>query len=552
MYSSGDKIWNANHAIMANGSGILGDPSASQGMIFARQPGSSSLYYFFYTNPNNPNNSTLSYSIIDLTLAAGLGSVVTKNQVLINNFDTEMLAGVRHCNGQDVWIVAHPAVSGSFFSFLLSSVGISTNPVVSTVGEDTVAHRGQLKFSPNGRKIAIPIDYAGTVRKLAVHDFDNSTGTVSSNSLVTTGNFTQYAYGVEFSPDGTKIYMSNATSSTPLLLHLAQWDLCAGTQQAINSSCVKIYTSSTTALASLQIGIDGKIYLAVGSSSFVGVINSPNNYGSNCSFSLNGISIAPSVNNWGLQNFVVEPAYPPPSPFAYTINCGDVSFAAFNSTNPACATSLSITSCSWNFGDNSTSSSLFPVHSYSAPGSYSCLLTLNYPCSTATMQQIVNVTAVAPTFSVSGKTDFCKGESTTLTTSPAFNYSWTGVGSGTTAVINPTSSGIYTVTATNGNTCATTKTIQINVKACLGEGFLSTIDPFIEMFPNPASDIIRISFDSENGIRYIITDISGREVLAEEKLQTDREIRISSLQSGVYFLKIKSGHYEQVLKFCKD
>src|SRR5688500_8372399 len=46
-YSRGDTIWNKLHQVMANGTGLFGDPSTTQSAIITKQPGSDSLYYIF-------------------------------------------------------------------------------------------------------------------------------------------------------------------------------------------------------------------------------------------------------------------------------------------------------------------------------------------------------------------------------------------------------------------------------------------------------------------------------------------------------------------------
>src|SRR5690606_3018579 len=97
-------------------------------------------------------------------------------------------------------------------------------------------------------------------------DFDNTTGIVS-NSL-SLGSFSFYPCGVEFSPDGSKLY---GTSSNDYYLH--QWDLCAGSDMAIVNSHTLL---PSPYLGHMNLGPDGKIYIAVNGASSLGVINNPN------------------------------------------------------------------------------------------------------------------------------------------------------------------------------------------------------------------------------------------------------------------------------------
>src|SRR5690606_40020309 len=97
-------------------------------------PGSDSLWYIFHPDqfhsgdPGRDTIGALYFSIVDMSLNSGLGGVVMKNQLLLLP-STEKVTAVRHCNGVDWWIVGHEATpqgSNRFFSFLLSSAGIST------------------------------------------------------------------------------------------------------------------------------------------------------------------------------------------------------------------------------------------------------------------------------------------------------------------------------------------------------------------------------------------------------------------------------------------
>src|ERR1043166_1948824 len=85
-YTAGDTIFNQVHQIMANGTGLLGHQSSTQAALIVKKPGSQNLYFVFTTNAFSGGG--VYYSIIDMALAAGLGSVTTKN-VLVYTPTTE-------------------------------------------------------------------------------------------------------------------------------------------------------------------------------------------------------------------------------------------------------------------------------------------------------------------------------------------------------------------------------------------------------------------------------------------------------------------------------
>src|SRR6218665_3411063 len=227
-YTNGIDVWNSQHAIMPNGSGLNGNTSTTQSALIVKKPGSSTLYYVFTMGTGYPlYGGPLNYSIVDMTQTGGLGDVTTKN-VYMDSVCTEKLAAARHCNGVDVWIIMHSNQSNAFKAFLLTSSGVNLNPVISQVG--TVHNSGAigyLKVSPNGQKLGLALNLSG----FELYDFDKATGVVSNPVLL--GGYPQSPYGCEFSPDGSKFYGANGLQQNN---PIHQWDLCAGSAQAIIAS----------------------------------------------------------------------------------------------------------------------------------------------------------------------------------------------------------------------------------------------------------------------------------------------------------------------------
>lgn len=87
---------------------------------------------------------------------------------------------------------------------------------------------------------------------------------------------------------------------------------------------------------------------------------------------------------------------------------------------------------------------------------------------------------------------------------------------------------------------------SITVASCSTTGFTENIEETITISPNPASDYIKINGLS-NMVNYEVLDISGK-ILLNGKNNT---IRISELNTGLYFLKIKNGRSSTLQKFVK-
>ncbi|MBL7932876.1 MAG: PKD domain-containing protein, partial [Bacteroidia bacterium] len=450
-YTDGSNVYTSTHTVMANGSGLSGFSSSSQSGVIVKQPGSASLYYVF---TQGATLNGLKYSIVDMTLSSGQGSVVTKNAVLQAS-SSEKLTAVRHCNGVDFWILTHDQSGGNYYAFLLSSAGVNTTAVVSSVGitYSNGDYIGILKTSPNGKKLADGLyGVSGTYQ---LSDFDNSTGLVSNS--FTLGSGFSLAYGVEFSPDGSKLYGTRYANN-----NVYQWDLCAGTATAIVNSIYSV-ASSGTSKGALQLALDGKIYIARSAQSDLAVIASPNSSGSSCNYTEQGQSISPKTSSWGLPNFITSSIKPPTPPFTYTVsNSFGCQAAAFTSptvintfTANLCSTSgYSLSGILWNFGDpasgaNNTSGLQNPSHAFTSLGTYTVTEILYFSCGggTDTIRQVININQ--PCISVASTSITCAnlGSATVQATGGIgpFSYTWMPTGQ-TNSVATGLSPGSYTLT----------------------------------------------------------------------------------------------------------
>ncbi len=475
-YTDGATIWSQNHSIMANGSGLSAVPwTTSQPALIIKKPSSLSEYYVI----TNATSSGIYYSVVDMNLAAGMGSVTVKNALtpLSGIPTTERLTGTRHCNGIDYWIITHDKDNNVYRALLLTPAGFSVSAVTSSIGTSFPLNtfiQGQIKISPNGKKLGNALH--GVNGGIELFDFDYSTGVIT-NSISLLSN--QAIYSCEFSPDGTKLYSTNYSSG-----HLFQWDLCAGSPFLIASSQ---FTVSCSMCTSLQSSINGKIYIAQDQQTSLGVINSPNLQGPACSFTPSSQTLLPRASLQSLPNFISNYFFPLPSPFTYNsnmaISCNTSSFtapASVAAANSLCASAGStVNALVWNFGDPAsgpanTSTLGNPVHVYPGPGTYTTQLIIYYQCRSDTLRQPVVITS--PTININTSSVTCNGLGTatgiTLGGSGSYSYTWSP-GSQTTAIASNLSPGMYTLTMfDNGGGCV--GTVVVGVSPALISGVISS------------------------------------------------------------------------------
>ncbi len=552
-YTDGLQVYTSTHTVMANGSGLFGNQSTTQSAVIVKQPGNNNLYYIFTADQYCGANGYC-YSVVDMALAAGQGSITIKNAMLYTPTSEKQVA-VRHCNGKDVWIVSHHCGSNEFRTFLLTATGLNNVPVTSAVGEMVDSYnaspQGQIKVSPDGKKLALasPRTFSSVaVGGFHLFDFDAATGVVS-NSLTLLGgqslnNPSSKAYGVEFSPDGTKLYGVAVTSYLPpcfpCVPTLHQWDICSTSTAAIVSSQYSITLSGN--MGSLQRAIDNKIYLAVSGQS-LSVINNPNGTGVAMSFVPNGQSLAPRVSAMGLPNYINMYARTPYTAFTNTIACQTVSFSA-----PPAPTFSSGCAASpyppggylWNFGEPAagaanTSTFVNPIHTYSSTGTYTVSLILFSNCSNDTLKSVVNITKLGPVVSVSGDFLICPGEVKTYTATGGGGYLWSDNTTAATATFAPLATTVYSVTA-SFNGCSTARLFTVTVNPCLGIA-QNQMGRGLAIYPNPVSDRLFIEADAAGTV--MIFDTKGRFVSEHKIYQGANQVNTGALTPGVYILQVR-------------
>ncbi len=98
-------VYNKNHQLMENGDTLIGQ-GWYQEIISINDPGNTNRYYLFTVAVTDAGlTQGFYYSIIDMSNNGGLGKVVSKNNMLLNDFMGDCVGAVKHGNGRDWWVV---------------------------------------------------------------------------------------------------------------------------------------------------------------------------------------------------------------------------------------------------------------------------------------------------------------------------------------------------------------------------------------------------------------------------------------------------------------
>jgi gliding motility-associated-like protein len=465
-YTDGVTVWNANNQIMPNGTGLLGGVapapntdslSSTTAAVIVPKPGSTNLFYIVTIDQQSSNNG-VRYSVLDMTLNGGVGDVVAgqKNIFLLQTI-SEKLEVVPAADGVSYWLLTRDNSGDSFYSFRITSAGIQNTPVISTVGSAQGNGAGHMKINKQFNKLAIGVTFGS---RMELFDFDNTTGVVSNPITWNFNLLSPLIYGIEFSPDGKVLYISDLNT-------ILQYDLMQTTPLAIQNSVYQVATGGNT---SLQLGIDDKIYVNAGS---VNAISCPNKLGAACGYQTNVIANQTGGGGYGLPKWVY---YADDMPIATTNsisktgNCQGlpISFSIQNVNN--------IVSVSWDFGDpssgtaNNTSSSLTPQHTYNTAGTYIVNVVINYPCFTETIPLTFTINSpVVPTFN--SIPALCDGDTAPVLPTTSLN-GITGTWNPTTVSTSSSGTSTYTFTPNTGQ-CASVIPITIIVNPLVTPTFNS-------------------------------------------------------------------------------
>ena len=536
-YSDGITVWNRNHAVMPNGTGLTGGSSSTQSALIVKQPGFNPNYYLFVA-PETGTGNPLTYSIIDTTLQGGLGDVAIKNVSVYPNCD-ERVTACMHANGMDVWILTSTFSGDSIAAFILSSSGLTGPSAVSYNGlshpQGGSTQIGYMKTSPSGSHIAIA--YYNASGPYELYDFDITTGNASNVIILDSTSYAN-AYGLEFSPDGTKLY--GASHGAGYLVF--QWDITSGISSVIKSTATLVATASHGYAAALQLAPDGKIYISQWTSNFLGRFDNPNAAGLACSYDDNAFMLPSGTTNGGLPN-LRGGIFFQSAPIAI--------FSAPNHICPGTCTnfnnlSINATSYLWSFpGANPSVSTDFNPQNicYNAPGNYSVTLiaTNANGSDTITLNNYITV------FPYPAPQGIIQSGDTLFANAGAVSYQWyfngVAIAGATESFYVAPQSGNFNVVATDGNGCEV-EAVIFDVVATLQNP--STAIEKISIYPNPAEDYVEIILpDRTTAGGICIFNIIGERIIFSQKPVALKEnilrLDVSKLSGGIYHVEINAG-----------
>ncbi len=537
-YTDGSNVWDRTGAMMPNGADINGPGTntytTTQGALIVPFPEHPNLYYVFSLY------SYLYLNVVDMSLNNGRGDIVTGHPlrgIIWNGVLGEKMIPIRGCDA-NIWVVTRSNVRPEFLAFEINANGINTTPVISgNMGVLPASNyfQGEMKASPDGSKIVT----VNTIQESAVElfKFDITSGQVYHQEVI---DSPRSAYGVAFSPDGSKIYISDIQNRGQLI----QYDLHNNNNRTV--------IGSTHGVTKFKLAQDDKIYfrsvmgaLGLPDYDFLGCINQPDQPGVACMFE----EAVPSLGYLVTLNTGLGMSLP-----AEIVTAGhtggqdtgpngrlifDTLICAVEAA-PRLSLALNAYSQFSNYRwDDGTSGITRMVD---AGGTY--WVRYDTRCGSRTDTFRVNV-HIMPAVEIL----YDNGLLTSVNTYD--NYQWYRSGQpiagATAATFRPADTGWYSLVAIEHNGCTASGSFHVTDNGT-GIGTLPQ-GTAISIYPNPARDYIHISSDVP--VTAVLLSADGRMISETE----NNIFPVAMLSDGIYFIRVSAkdgGTLLGVYKFVRQ
>lgn len=446
-YTDGQTIWNNKHAVIKNGNNVLSANGSD--LVFVQVPGSTTKYYLFSIGAA----SALQYQVIDMSGNSGEGEVIRSVTTTSQN-NMQQFTVIRHRYADAYWVITHESGNNRFKAHYVDAAGVAVQPVNSDLGLVPDMY-GDMAGSNLGHKIAVT-HFTGNQSVPEVFDFDRVCGIVSNAQQLHKELIWDYAYGVAFSPDDSKLYITFGY----MLSHLVQY-------YGANYANSYFIASSPQNFNIMRLAPDGRIYFTTHDNGIPGerinAILNPNEAGAgSVNYRETYLRLDEGAGKYRAAQFEL-PAFASGKKMRSPVKDGIFTFSGscvndtvkfvFDTNNP-------YDSLLWKFGDagNTSSTALNPFHQYKNGGRFGITLTI-YRCGKSyELNDTISIDSF-PVFDFPDDTMVCAGKTILLSGPPAQKYEWSTSENG--QVIATNNTGLVWLKASNGN-CSTTDSITIS------------------------------------------------------------------------------------------
>jgi hypothetical protein len=159
----------------------------------------------------------------------------------------------------------------------------------------------------------------------------------------------------------------------------------------------------------------------------------------------------------------------------------------------------------------------------------------------------------SPTLSVFGRSFVCRGQQAVLIAGGSSTYTWNTGAQTASIVVAPKGTGIYTVIGTGSNTaCQSQKSFTVKTASCIDLKNLGQNVTQLNIYPNPATNELFYTLNTNGTHTYKITDLMGGAALEGGQSGNSGRIDLSTLTPGIYYLTITVDKSSKTVRFVKE
>lgn len=427
-YSNGSTVWNKEHQIMSNGTNIGGDSTAAQSAMIIPFAEDNTMFYIFTTEEVYGDHTfNLKMSIVDMKKDTARGQVLVKNVPIIECSSERITAS--GFTGTP-WLMAHEYGNNHFRGYQINQNGV-IGAIHSPVGTHHIFQEepratGYMKFAPGAGLLAVVVP--GSPNYIDILDFDVTTGQVSNSRLLDIDEVGSQAYGLEFSTDALKLYVTT-TGATSRVIQYDLDSLNTDNEVAdIEATKFVFPDAPPTEFGAMQMGPDGRIYIAIENTNQLATLAAPAADDAAATLQLSGVDLLSRTSRLGLPNFTQQVSALSSQPSITT----EVACLGVETRFSGTGRDSSIEYYTWDFGDgtvigpelNLTDTS----HVYTQDSTYIVTLTLENRCdSPLILSDTIEVFTIPERPMVPTDTSLCGGDIVLTawdTDRPDLNYYW--------------------------------------------------------------------------------------------------------------------------------
>ncbi|MCK5822155.1 MAG: hypothetical protein KAH17_09715, partial [Bacteroidales bacterium] len=283
-YSNGSTVWNQNHEILINGTGLFGDSLATMSANILPYPGDSTKYYLF-TNRRYPGADSSYYGGHFYLLDFSVNHLGRIRQELSSHtpdeamtpLATEKFMAIPYGKNADstngkagYWILTHQIQSNNFIIYQLDTT-LREFGVFQAGSNNSTSTSGYLKANRQGSQFAL-----ACWKWVQIFDFNNKTGEIKyrfhlyGDDGKHRNTYQNRIYGLEFSPSGKYLFGTGIEDGI-----IYRWEVTRNNTRDVRKSTKYIREFPDGKYGALQLAPDGKIYVAKKGHDHLGVIQSP-------------------------------------------------------------------------------------------------------------------------------------------------------------------------------------------------------------------------------------------------------------------------------------